>query len=164
MRKADIARYIMGAIPWSPQGALPADQLALVLLLEACGPIPMIEIQKKLGLPSVTTVYTLVEHAEKAWRVRRSQGLLDAKVVYVELTERANRERTKSRDARSGPRRIRRGPVAQGPGRAIVEFGAEVGDFDVLECGHTLLISDSNMLGARKRRRCLACAHALIGE
>jgi DNA-binding MarR family transcriptional regulator len=150
MRKRDIARYIMDALPagLGSEGTMPADHLALLLLLEGEGPLDVGQIGEALGRAQASAS-ALIDRVEAKARVYRSRDTGDHRRTVVSIGVRAVREKERSR----GSRRLV--PYVKGPQRRITVF-APLGDLETLECGHGFRVTRTDRRGA-KTRRCNQC-------
>lgn len=96
--RSKLARAIVGELSTvgGMPGPPPADQLALVLVLEERGPQTITELMALLGL-AVATTSDLIGRAEASGRVQRHVDPADHRVHRVGLTARGMRERKRSR-------------------------------------------------------------------
>lgn len=99
--KSALAQAIVGALPLAPpKPPWPADQLALVLVLEDRGALSIGELVEALGKSqSVTSV--LVDRAEAAGHVQRFRAQFDHRITLVGLTPAAIQERKKAPASRT---------------------------------------------------------------
>jgi DNA-binding MarR family transcriptional regulator len=94
---AFVARLIIDHLPSTGPQAIPANQFALILLLEGMEKGMTIgEIRDVLGLGQSTTS-ALVDATEKAGYVARWRNWADGRVVRVSLTPKGQRVRMRAR-------------------------------------------------------------------
>jgi DNA-binding MarR family transcriptional regulator len=100
--KRELARAIMDAVPATKdgkRGVLPSDQLALVLLLEALGPVEISRIRDELGIAQATASEIVDRGAYRGY-VERIPAGHDRRLNEVHLTAKAKQLRRRSREAK----------------------------------------------------------------
>lgn len=96
MSRAALAALIFEYLPRNRK-TYPADQLALLLLLEDAGvPQPLHVIRDAFGVPTATAS-DLVSRAVRAGRVERVRARRDGRLRLVQITPRGKRELYSSR-------------------------------------------------------------------
>lgn len=111
-----LAASIIAALPRQRSDLLPADQLALCVLLQECTSMSITKIGEALGLP-ISTAIEMIDRAEESGRVERDKVPAqkrptkraerhawhhmhdDARCIVVRLTAKAKRERRRARGA-----------------------------------------------------------------
>ncbi len=95
MTNVDFARLIIAALPVQTTANPPADQLALMILLEGHG-MTVGDIARALGLPQACAS-DLVARALMVERVERTRHRFDHRVYQISLAPRGHRELRRAR-------------------------------------------------------------------